>query len=68
MQYALTLDDAFAQSGLRDNRALVVKTGAFSVTECTVNELASEVGPDMVELEGRLVFNGAVNPEAFCPP
>ncbi len=67
MQYALTLDGAFTQAGLHGGRDLTVKTGSFAVTECTVNELASEAGPDMVELEGRLVFNGAVNPEALLP-
>lgn len=65
MQYTLSLNEAFSQAGLRGARELTIKTGAFSVTECTVNELASEAGPDMVELEGRLVFNGGVEPEAL---
>lgn len=64
MQYTLTLGpEAFPQGMLRGERSALVRTGSFAVQELTVNELASEAGPDMVELEGRIVFNAPVDPQ-----
>ena len=64
MQYALVLSpEAFPDNLLDGGRNLAVRTGSFDVREATVNELASEAGPDMVELEGNIVFNAAVDPQ-----
>lgn len=64
MQYALTLSpEAFPHDLLGGERRMLVRTGSFAVQELTVNELASDAGPDMVELEGRVVFNAPVDPQ-----
>lgn len=64
MQYSLTLSpEAFPDAALRGERSAVFRTGSFAVQELTVNELASEAGPAMVELEGRIVFNAPVDPQ-----
>lgn len=68
MEYALTLaEHAFPESLLHGERTVTVRTGTFAVQECTLTELASDAGPDMVELEGQLVFNGPVDPETLLP-
>ncbi len=64
MQYSLTLNpEVFPDDLLRAERSRLIRTGSFAVQELTVNELASDAGPDMVELEGRIVFNAPVDPE-----
>jgi len=64
MQYTLTLSpEVFPEDTLRGERNALIRTGSFSVQEMTVNELASDAGPDMVELEGRVVFNAPVDPQ-----
>jgi hypothetical protein len=64
MQFALTLDpEAFPEDVLSGERTLVVRTGSFEAKELTLNELASDAGPAMVELEGRVVFNAPVDPQ-----
>jgi len=64
MQYSLTLSpEVFPDKLLRAERSRLIRTGSFAVQELTINELASDAGPDMVELEGRVVFNAPVDPE-----
>ena len=64
MQYTVSLNpEVFPDDILRGERTALVRTGSFAVQEMTVNELASEAGPDMVELEGRIVFNAPVEPQ-----
>ncbi|MGE4441834.1 MAG: alpha-2-macroglobulin [Desulfomicrobium sp.] len=64
MQYTVNLSpEVFPDDMLRGKRSAPVRTGSFAVLELTVNELASEAGPDMVELEGRVVFNAPVDPQ-----
>ena len=64
MQYSLTLSpEVFPDKLLHAERSRLIRTGSFAVQELTVNELASDAGPDMVELEGRVVFNAPVDPE-----
>ncbi|MDY0307892.1 MAG: MG2 domain-containing protein, partial [Desulfovibrionaceae bacterium] len=64
MQYSVTLNrEVFPDDTLKGERSALVRTGSFAVREMTVNELASEAGPDMVELEGRIVFNAPVDPQ-----
>jgi uncharacterized protein YfaS (alpha-2-macroglobulin family) len=64
MQYTLTLSpEVFPEDTLRGERSALIRTGSFAVQEMTVNELASDAGPDMVELEGRVVFNAPVDPQ-----
>ncbi|PKN31511.1 MAG: hypothetical protein CVU63_23560, partial [Deltaproteobacteria bacterium HGW-Deltaproteobacteria-20] len=66
MQYSLTLSPAvFPDELLRAERTRLIRTGSFAVQEMTVNELASEAGPEMVELEGRVVFNAPVDPASL---
>lgn len=64
MQYTVSLSqEVFPDGALKGERSRLVRTGSFAVQEMTVNELASEAGPDMVELEGRIVFNAPVDPQ-----
>ena len=64
MQYTLTLSpEVFPKDTLRGERSALIRTGSFAVQEMTLNELASDAGPDMVELEGRVVFNAPVDPQ-----
>jgi uncharacterized protein YfaS (alpha-2-macroglobulin family) len=66
MQYTLTLSpEVFPDQALAGERTMTVRTGSFDVRELTVSELASEAGPDMVELEGRVAFNAPVDPEGL---
>lgn len=66
MQYSLTLNPkVFPDELLRTERTRLIRTGNFAVQEITINELASEAGPDMVELEGRVVFNAPVDPASL---
>lgn len=68
MQYTLSLSpDVFPAGVLGGERDLVVRTGNFEVRELTVNELASETGADMVELEGNISFNAPVDPQQLLP-
>lgn len=68
MQYTLTLSpEVFPADVLAGERDLVVRTGSFEVRELTVNELASEAGADMVELEGNITFNAPVDPQQLLP-
>jgi uncharacterized protein YfaS (alpha-2-macroglobulin family) len=67
MQYDLALDEAMIRAGLRGDSRFVLKTGAFAITDADLTELASDAGPDMVELTGRIVFNGPVAPEKLLP-
>lgn len=68
MQYTLILSpEVFPDSALRGERSTVVRTGNFAVQELTLNELSSDAGPTMVELEGRIVFNAPVDPRKLLP-
>jgi len=68
MQYTVALSPAvFPDRMLRGERSAVVRTGNFEVRELDLNELASDAGPDMVELEGRIVFNAPVDPKELLP-
>jgi uncharacterized protein YfaS (alpha-2-macroglobulin family) len=64
MQYTLTLSpEVFPDAALRGDRVMALRTGSFDVQELTVNELASEAGPAMAELEGSIAFNAPVDPQ-----
>jgi uncharacterized protein YfaS (alpha-2-macroglobulin family) len=66
MEYTLTLaPETFPADFLTGERTLTVRTGSFDVQELTANELPSAAGADMVELEGRVVFNAPVDPQGL---
>ena len=68
MQYTLTLSpEVFPDTTFRGERSVIFRTGSFAVQELTLNELASDAGPTMVELEGRIVFNAPVDPQKLLP-
>lgn len=66
MHYTVTLNaTVFSDEIISGDRSKSLSTGAFALQECTLDELPSATGPDMIELEGRVRFNSAVNPENF---
>lgn len=64
MEYSLQLNPAsFPPDKIHGATTAAFRTGSFEIQEFTMNELASEAGPDKVEIEGRIVFNAPVDPE-----
>ncbi|NLY40402.1 MAG: alpha-2-macroglobulin family protein, partial [Desulfovibrionales bacterium] len=65
-EYALALNStAFAGTDLAAEPVYALQTGNFQLEKYSITELASDAGPDMIELEGRLEFNGPVDPQAL---
>lgn len=64
MEYSLQLDPAlFPPDLIQGEPKAAFRTGSFEIQEFLMNELASEAGADMIEIEGRIIFNAPVDPE-----
>ena len=64
MEYEVTLNpDLFGEDMPELARTARIQTGEFAVREFSMNEMPSEAGPAMVELEGKISFNAPVDPQ-----
>lgn len=64
MEYVVHLNAAaFGEDMPEAARTVRIQTGDFAVQEVSMNELASDAGPAMIELEGKINFNAPVDPE-----
>lgn len=64
MAYEVRLNqDLFGEDMPESTRTARIQTGEFAVREFSMNEMPSEAGPAMVELEGKLSFNAPVDPQ-----